>query len=129
MNIRLFSFYFANIAANISYIWIVEYFIRNIKLMIHICRDTLNIVVWMIVFCIRQMSQFSMKLSLKKILVMSYGNALWWCVKYLTKSSHLKKNQGTSIYFSKCVIFQIALYEEQLFFLTCNIVSQSKADI
>lgn len=91
----------------------VEYFIRNIKLMIHICRDTLNIVVWMIVFCIRQMSQFSMKLSLKKILVMSYGNALWWCVKYLTKSSHLKKNQGTSIYFSKCVIFQIALYEEQ----------------
>lgn len=60
---------------------------------------------------------------------MSYGNALWWCVKYLTKSSHLKKNQGTSIYFSKCVIFQIALYEEQEFFLTCNIVFQSKADI
>lgn len=46
---------------------------------------------------------------------MSYGNALWWCVKYLTKSSHLKKKQGTSIYFYyyKCVIFQIALYEEQ----------------
>lgn len=57
----------------------------------------------------------SNEVKFKKILVVSYGNALWWCVKYLTKSSHLKKKQGTSIYFYyyKCVIFQIALYEEQ----------------
>lgn len=42
MNIRLFLFYFVNIVVNNFYIWIVEYFIRNIKLMIYICCDGLN---------------------------------------------------------------------------------------